>query len=80
MKKVVIYEALDGTEFRTEKECLEYDLLHSTMGYIKRTCELHGVDCTGCPFYSEEESACGAMRLIHAEPNSGVLSPNFWEI
>lgn len=80
MKKVIFYEAIDGTKFKTEKECLEYDLLNSSMRCINKICERNGEDCTTCPYYSEDNAACGVMMFIHAEPTSGVPSPNFWKI
>lgn len=31
MKQITIYEAYDGTQFTTEDECLEYEVLHNKL-------------------------------------------------
>jgi hypothetical protein len=45
MKKIVIYEACNGTQFQTEEECLKYDLLNLSLGHIIKICTENGEDC-----------------------------------
>lgn len=82
MKKIVIYESLNGTQFPTEKECLERDILNTPMGHIKKICEENGIDCTKCPLYSTEMDKCAVLAFIGGGDNemiSCLVSPNLWK-
>ncbi len=73
MKKIVFYEAMDGTDFETERECLKYDVLNMSIKRIKEVCERNGCDCTTCPLFSSEDETCAVMKLDFSS------SPNTWE-
>lgn len=82
MKKIVVYEGLNGAQFPTEKKCLECDILNTPIGHIKKICEENDMDCTKCPLYSTEMDRCAVLAFIcrnDEEMISCVDSPNLWE-
>jgi hypothetical protein len=66
MKKTVIYEACNGTQFQTEEECLKYDLLNLSLGHIMKICAEYNEGCENCPLFSSKKH-CAFMELITKE-------------
>lgn len=69
MKKVTTYVADDGTVFKTQDECIEYEAMQA-IPKIARYCSIHNPSCSGCAFLEEVDGTC----------RFGTLSPIDWDL